>query len=46
MDYDNLEFLYGQIGNRAAQEDYARKRQFAAGKANPNDSGRVAQSPR
>ncbi len=46
MDYDNLEFLYGLVGNRPAQEAYARKRQFAAGKANPNDPGHVAQSPR
>jgi hypothetical protein len=39
MDYDNLEFLYGQVGNRTAQESYARKRQFAAGKASANDPG-------
>jgi tetratricopeptide (TPR) repeat protein len=46
MDYDNLEFLYGLVGNRAAQEAYARKRQFAAGKANPNDPAHVTQPPR
>jgi tetratricopeptide (TPR) repeat protein len=45
-DYDNLVFLYGLAGNRGAQEGYARKRQFAAGKAKPgNDAGRLTQSP-
>ncbi len=46
-DYDNLEFLNGLIGNRGAQDAYARKRQFAVNKAKPsgNDNGRIAQSP-
>jgi tetratricopeptide (TPR) repeat protein len=37
-DYDNLEFLNGVIGNRAAQEAYARKRQEARAKADTAES--------
>ena len=45
MDYDNLEFLYGLIGNRSAQEAYARKRQDALVNAKPGGSGAIAQAP-
>jgi tetratricopeptide (TPR) repeat protein len=45
MDYDNLEFLNGLIGNRSAQESYARKRQQAMERAKVDNSRPVAQTP-
>ena len=44
-DYDNLEFLNGLVGNRSAQEVYARKRQDAMARAKMGAPGPVAQTP-
>ena len=44
-DYDNLEFLNGLVGNRSAQEVYARKRQDAMARAKMGSPGPVAQTP-
>ena len=38
-DYDNLEYFNGRIGNRSAQEVYARKRQEALGRSQGDDLG-------
>jgi tetratricopeptide (TPR) repeat protein len=45
IDYDNLEFLNGLIGNRGAQEAYARKRQLALERAKGENPRPVAQTP-
>ena len=44
-DYDNLEFLNELVGNRGAQEIYARKRQDAMARAKMGAPGPVAQTP-
>jgi tetratricopeptide (TPR) repeat protein len=44
-DYDNLEYLNGVIGNRGAQETYARKRQQAMENGKMLSPRPVAQSP-
>jgi tetratricopeptide (TPR) repeat protein len=43
-DYDNLEYLNGLIGNRNAQEAYARKRQEALARAKGGTAENVAQT--
>jgi tetratricopeptide (TPR) repeat protein len=40
-DYDNLEYFNGRIGNRSAQEVYARKRQEALGRSQGDGSGGI-----
>jgi tetratricopeptide (TPR) repeat protein len=45
IDYDNLSFLNGAIGNRAAEDAYARKRQDATGRAKAVESSAAAQRP-